>query len=149
MVQYTDPFTSSKSAFVKMTDLQGRLLLIRPRAKGERQTTQPGQTGMYPYMVTDTVVLDGELTELIDELPKDLTGFQFAGDAVFPVLDGALGKKNPDGSTHLKLQRLERADTGRKGWRLEEVDDETGINIARAFLAANPFWNAAEADPFA
>lgn len=151
----TDPFSTAREAFVKMDDVEGRLLLIQVLDSGERQSNLPkakeGDT--YVYVVTDTVVLDGDLTEMIDEVPMELEGFQFSGQAVTGQLLPHLKKhQRGEGSKGLVLNRL-----GSKGnsyktktWVLLEPS-KADMEIARKYLADVEARKAATKpkDPFA
>lgn len=150
----TDPFSTAREAFVKMDDVEGRLLLITVQDSGERESTLPkakeGDT--YTYIVTDSVVLDGELTEMIDEIPMELEGFQFSGEAITGQLLPALKKVQNGTGNGLVLNRL-----GTKGnkwktktWILTEPTDEDKA-LAREYLTTVEARKKATtpSDPFA
>lgn len=150
----TDPFNSAREAFVKMDHVAGRLLLIQVRESGERESTLPkAKDGdMYTFVETDTVVLDGEIDEMIDEVPMELDGFQFSGEAITGQLLPALKKYQAGTGTGLLLNRL-----GTKGnkwktktWVLLEPT-EADKELARKYLADKAARQAAAKpkDPFA
>jgi hypothetical protein len=132
----TDPFSSAREAFIKMPDLKGRLLLISPNDSGERETNLRGQTGTYVYIVTDTAVLDGEVSEMVDEVPMVLEGFQFAGEAVTNQLMPALKRFQRNEPGAMVLGRLDQKDNSfnTKTWILMEPTDEDKA-LARKYLA--------------
>lgn len=153
-ITMTDPFSSAREAFVKMDDVEGRLLLITATDSGERQSNLPkAKDGeMYTYVVTDTVVLDGEISEMIDEVPTVLEGFQFSGQAVTGQLLPAVKKYQSGNGTGMVLGRL-----GTKGnqwktqtWVIQEPTDEDKA-VARKYLADVAARKAAAKpeDPFA
>jgi hypothetical protein len=148
----TDPFSSAREAFLKMPDLEGRLLLISPTDQGERETNLPRQTGTYVYVVTDTVVLDGEITEMVDEVPMTLEGFQFAGEAVTNQLMPALKRFQRKETGAMVLGRLGTKPNSynTKTWVLQEPTDEDKA-LARKHLADVAAKAAAvkPKDPFA
>jgi hypothetical protein len=150
----TDPFSTAREAFVKMDHVKGRLLLIQVLGSGERQSTLPkakdGET--YTFIETDTVVLDGDIDEMIDEVPMELDGFQFSGEAITGQLLPALKKMQAGTGNGLVLNRL-----GTKGnswntqtWVLQEPTDEDKV-LARKYLADVAARKATEKpkDPFA
>lgn len=150
----TDPFSTAREAFVKMEHVEGRLLLIQVLDSGERESTLPkakeGDT--YTFVETDTVVLDGEIDDMIDEVPMELDGFQFSGEAITGQLLPALKKMNAGKGNGLVLNRL-----GTKGnkwktktWVLLEPTEEDK-ELARKYLADKAKREAAAKpkDPFA
>lgn len=150
----TDPFSTAREAFVKMDDVEGRLLLITVTDSGERQSTlKNAKDGeMYAYIVTDTVVLDGDVTEMIEEVPTLLEDFQFSGQAVTGQLLPALKKRNAGTGTGMVLGRL-----GTKGnawktktWVIQAPTDADAV-VARKWLAEEEKRQAAKkpSDPFA
>ena len=150
----TDPFSTAREAFIKMDHVEGRLLLIQVRESGERESTLPGakQGDTYTFVETDTVVLDGEIDEMIDQVPMELDGFQFSGEAITGQLLPALKKMQKGDGTGLLLNRL-----GTKGnkwktktWVLQEPSEEDKV-VARKYLADVQARKAAEKpkDPFA
>ena len=145
----TDPFSSARDAFIKQEHVNGRLLLITPTSSGTRQSTLPGQTDReYTYIVTDTVVLDGEIDDMVDKVPLLLEDFQFSGQAITAQLQPALRKKGT------VLGRLGQKPSQTKGfgpaWVLAEPTDEDKV-IARKYLADEEKRKAeaTPADPFA
>lgn len=150
----TDPFSTAREAFVKMDHVEGRLLLITVTDTGERESTLPGakQGDTYTYVVTDTVVLDGEIDEMIDELPMELDDFQFSGEAITGQLLPVLKKVQQGKGTGMVLNRL-----GTKGnkwktktWVLTEPTEDDK-QIAREYLAEKAKREAETkiTDPFA
>jgi hypothetical protein len=150
----TDPFSSAREAFVKMDDVEGRLLLITVLDSGERESTLRGakEGETYTFVETDTVVLDGDVTEMIDEVPMVLEGFQFSGQAVTGQLVPQLKKKNAGTGTGLVLGRLGTKPNQfkTKTWILQEPTDSDKA-VARKYLAEEQERRAkAEpTDPFA
>jgi hypothetical protein len=150
----TDPFSSAREAYVKMDDVQGRLLLITAQDSGERESNLPRakEGDMYVYVVTDTVVLDGEINEMVDEIPMVLEGFQFSGEAVTNQLLPAVKKFQRGDGNGLVLGRLGTKDNKfkTKTWILAEPTDEDKAK-ARKYLADVEARKAASvpADPFA
>lgn len=150
----TDPFSSAREAFIKMDDVEGRLLLITVQDSGERESNLPGAKAgdTYTYIVTDTVVLDGEITEMVDEVPMELEGFQFSGEAITGQLLPALKKVQNGTGTGMVLNRLgtkpNRYKT--KTWVLQEPTEEDK-ELARKYLADVEARKAATKpkDPFA
>lgn len=145
----TDPFSTARDAFIKQEHVNGRLLLITPTDSGTRQSTLPGQTDKeYIFIVTDTVVLDGDVDDMVDEVPMELEDFQYSGQAITAQLQPALRKKG------MVLGRLGQKPSQTKGfgpaWVLAEPTDADKV-IARKYLADLADRKAKEtpADPFA
>lgn len=139
----SDPFSAASDSFVKMEHLKGRLLLITMTGvTGQRESTQKGQAGkFYDWIETDTVVLDGEETDMIDEIPTLLEGFQFSGGYVVGTLRPKVRKQG------MVLGRLttKAVPTGIPPWVFTKPTEEDNV-LARKYLAANP--PDAKPDPF-
>lgn len=150
----TDPFSTAREAFVKMDDVEGRLLLITVTDSGERESNLPqskeGDT--YAYVVTDTVVLDGDVSEMLDEIPTVLEDFQFSGQAVTGQLLPALKKRNAGKGTGMVLGRLGTKPNKfkTKTWVIQAPTDADAV-VARKWLADEEKRQAAAkpVDPFA
>jgi hypothetical protein len=144
----TDPFSSARDAFVKQEHVNGRLLLITPLSSGERESNLPGSQGKtYTYIETDTVVLDGDVDDMIDEVPMLLEGFQYSGQAITAQLLPAVRKST------MVLGRLGQKPSATKGfgpaWVLMEPTEEDKM-VARKYLAdeAERKASATPVDPF-
>jgi hypothetical protein len=129
----TDPFSTARDAFIKQEHVDGRLLLISPLSSGERESTLPGSQGkLYVFIETDTVVLDGALDDMVDEVPMLLEGFQYSGQAITAQLQPALRKSG------MVLGRLGKKPSQTKGfgdaWVLQEPTEDDKV-IARKYLA--------------
>jgi hypothetical protein len=127
-----DPFVDASDAWVKVEHLKGRLVLVTPTAVGQRASTMRGQEGkMYDYVETETVVLDGEPTDLLPTIPCVLDGFQWAGSAVVPQL------KSKVGTGRMVLGRANSKPSQTKGFGdanvLSAPTDEDKV-VARAFI---------------
>lgn len=150
----TDPFSDAREAFVKMDDVEGRLLLITVTDDGERESNLPNAKAgeMYAYVVTDTVVLDGEITDMIDEVPMVLEDFQFSGQAVTGQLLPALKKLRSGKGNGMVLGRLGTKPNAfkTKTWVIKSPTEEDKT-VARLWLAEEEKRQAAAvpADPFA
>lgn len=150
----TDPFSEAREAFVKMDDVEGRLLLITVSDDGERESTLKGakEGETYTYVVTDTVVLDGDVTDMIDEVPTVLEDFQFSGQAVTGQLLPALKKMRAGKSNGMVLGRLGTKPNAwkTKTWVIQAPTDADKV-VARKWLEAEKERAAAAtpADPFA
>ena len=139
----TDPFQTARSGFVKLDDLLGRLLLVVPQSIEERESTLPGSQGRkYDSITADVIVCDGDVTDVIEEVPTTLESVFFSGAVVVNQLRGAVkGSK-------MVLGRLGKQKSQTKGfgdaWVLQEpTEDDKKIArpVATAYLADN--------DPFA
>jgi hypothetical protein len=123
------------AAFVKMEDLLGRLLLIKPTSIGERESTiqgaKPGDT--YEYVECDVVVLDGEPTELIESVPTVLEAFQFSGAVVVSSLKPKLrnGKRLLGRLGQHKAKQFKTS----MGWHFDPPSDVDQA-LARSYLAS-------------
>jgi hypothetical protein len=145
----TDPFSTARDAFIKQEHVVGRLLLITPTDSGTRQSNLPGQTDReYTFIVTDTVVLDGDVDDMVDEVPLLLEDFQYSGQAITAQLSPALRKKG------MVLGRLGQKPSQTKGfgpaWVLAEPTEADKV-VARDYLAEQAKRVAADkpSDPFA
>ena len=87
-----DLFDGASSTFPSKKDLDGRLIAIWATGQGSRQGTN-GKP--YPYVETDTMVLDGEVTELITEVPSVLPAFQHSTTGLVARLKGRIGNPKP------------------------------------------------------
>lgn len=150
----TDPFSVANDAFVKMDHVLGRLLLIQVTGSGERESNLKGAKAgdMYTFVETDTVVLDGEIDDMIDSIPMELDGFQFSGETVTGQLLPALRKMEAGKGNGLLLNRLGQKPNQFKtlSWVLQDVTEEDKA-IARKYLADKAAREAAAKpkDPFA
>ena len=131
-----DEFDEARSAFVKQEHLKGCLLLVTPTGQGERESTLPGANGKtYTYVVADVVVLDGDVSEMIEDVPLTLDDFQFSG----ATLTGQLLPKIRKGRK--VLGRLDKTPSQTKGfgkaWVLAEPTEADKV-VARAYLASVP-----------
>lgn len=137
-----DPFEDVTSGFVKMDDLEDRLLLIAPKELKEMPSTIKGATAgsTYVAVVSDVVVLDGALTETIDEVPFTLEEFHLAGQVIEGQLRGAVRKGT------MKLGRLIKTASQYKTsrWELRPATDEDKA-LARPAAAA---YLKSQPDPF-
>ncbi len=135
----SDPFSSSGSAFVNNDDLAGRTLLIRPDEIGSRKSkNKPDET--YEYIVCDVVVLSGETSDKIEEVPVLLESIQLTGAGVVNHLRPKLRKRDKDGRRKLALQKLTTVKSTVRGqndaWVLDLPDDmDAAANAARSYLA--------------
>lgn len=132
----SDPFSDANDAFIKSEHLEGRLLLVSPYDKGERESTLPGQTGkLYTFVETNTVVLDGEPDDMIDTVPLKLEGFQLSGSGITAQLLPKIASRG------MVLGRLGKKPSQTKGfgdmWILQPPT-ESDRQVARDYLAANP-----------
>lgn len=148
----TDPFSTARDAFIKQEHVNGRLLLITPVSSGERESTLPNSQGkLYTFIETDTVVLDGAVDEMVDEVPMVLEGFQYSGQAITAQLMPTLRKGG------MVLGRLGQKPSQTKSfgpaWVLGEPSEDDK-NVARKYIAdakaqqaqakpADPFGNPA------
>jgi hypothetical protein len=135
---FDDDFDDARPGFVKLEDLLGRLLLIKPTGvTGERESTLRGQSGqMYEWIETDTVVLDGDVSELIESVPTVLDGFQFTG----ANLVGTIKPKIRTGRKVLgRLGQRPASDKQIKtlAWYLDAPTD-ADKDVARAYRKAHP-----------
>lgn len=141
----TDPFSDARSGFVKLDDLEGRLILVVPQAIQERASTLPGQQGKtYEQITGDVIVLDGPVTDMIEEVPMTLEGIAISGQVITAQL-------KPKVKTNgMVLGRLGKQPSQTKGfgpaWVLnapEEADKVIARPAATAYLAdSDPFGSA-------
>lgn len=108
----------------------GRLLLIKPLASGERESTLQGQQGkLYPWVECDIAVLDGPVSEIIEEVPFVYEGFQFSG----ATLTGILMPKLRTGGTVLGRASAHKSKGfNTLGWGLEKPTP-ADFEMAKAF----------------
>lgn len=150
----TDPFSSAREAFVKMDDVEGRLLLMTLTDSGERESNLPKakEGDVYTWVEADVVVLDGDVTEMVDEVPMVLEAFQFSGQAVTGQLMPYLKKLRAGTGNGIVLGRLGTKPNKwkTKTWVIQEPTEDDKV-IARQYLAAEQERKAKEEpkDPFA
>ena len=78
-----DPFDEARSAFVKMDDMLGRVVLVIPKESREAVSTLPGSQGKtYTKVIADTYVLSGEPTDAIPTVPFLQESMHWSGMAV-------------------------------------------------------------------
>jgi hypothetical protein len=138
----TDPFSDARSGFVKLEDMLGRLLLIIPQSIEERASTLPGSQGKtYESITADVIILDGPVTELIEEIPATIEGTFISGSVI-------VGQLKPKVKTHgMVLGRLGQQKARTKGfgdaWVLNpptDADKAVARPAAAAYLeATDPF----------
>jgi hypothetical protein len=131
-----DEFDTASEAFVKTEHLLGRLLLVTPISTGERKSTMRGQEGtVYEYVESTVIVLDGDVTDLIDKVPAVLDGFQFSG----ATLNGQLKPKIRGGKRVLGRLGQKKSETKGFGpaWVLTQPTDEDKV-LARTWIKAHP-----------
>lgn len=133
-----DPFSDATSGFVKLEDLMGRLVLVVPQSIETRASTLPGSIGkQYESVTCDVIVLDGEVTEKIEEVPATLESVFFSGQVV-------VGQLKPKVKNHgMVLGRLGQQPSQTKGfgpaWVLnppEEKDKKVARPAAAAYIKA-------------
>lgn len=134
-----DPFDSASSAFVRLDDLMGRLLLIAPKAVEPRQ----GENGEYECVISDVIVLDGKETEQITEIPMTIEDMWVIGQTIVGQVKpkirksgmvlGRLAEKQSQKRKHIMTKFLEEP---------TEADKKIARPIAKKLLEEN-------ADPFA
>ncbi len=144
----TDPFDEARPGFVRLDDLVGRLVLIAPHSVEQRPSTLPGakEGATYESITADVIVLDGEPTETIDEIPYVVEGMYISGSAIVPQLKPKIRKRG------LVLGRLSQQPSRKnpkfgKAWILEpptEADKALARPHAHAYLERRQ----AEEDPF-
>lgn len=150
----SDPFSKATSSFLNNDDLEGRGILVRPDELGTRKSkTKPDET--YEYVVCDVVVLNGEVTDKIEDVPGLLDAIQLTGGGVVASIKGLIGKRDTEGRRKLKLGRISKVKSQVRGqndaWILGEPTDED-VTEARAYLKANPgilMLGVSEDDAFA
>lgn len=142
----SDPFDDARSAFVKLDDLLGRLVLVVPLEVRTEPSTLPGSQGKtFEKVIADTVVLDGPVTDLIEAVPSTLDELHWSGQVVVGQLKPKVRITNG-----MVLGRLAKQPSKTKGfgpaWVLESPTDADKV-IARP--AAKAYLDAhAEPDPF-
>lgn len=137
-----DPFGDANDAFVDKDSLQGRLLLVTVYDSEERESTRPGsKAATYTHYITTCVVLDGEVTDLITEIPFVLEGYHFFGSGLDGQLKPKLREAQTGRGTGMILGRMDKEPSKTKGnnpmdiLRAPTEDDRV---LARNYLKANP-----------
>ena len=141
-----DPFSDASDAFVNKDALQDRLLLITVYDSEDYPSTRPGKSETYRHFITDTVVLDGEPSDVIAEVPMLLEGFHFFGEWLVGPL-GAKLRESQRGGPGMILGRLGKEPSAKKGNNDMDVlraPEEADRDLARRWIADHP-----AADPFA
>lgn len=109
----------------------GRLLLIKPLATGERESTlqgaKPGDT--YTWVECDIAILDGPVSEIIEEVPFVYEGFQFSGATLTGIL---LPKLRAGGTVLGRASAHKSKGFNTVGWGLSKPTPED-FELARAF----------------
>lgn len=128
--------SDARDGFVTMEDLVDRLLLVNPDGAGTRESTIKGNTSTYTFVSTDTFVLDGETTDLIQSIPAHLEAFQFVGARITPILEAKLRKA--DRSKRWVLGRIQKgkAQRGQSAPWVWIEPTEKDKAMAAAFMAA-------------
>lgn len=139
-----DPFDGARTGFVRLEDLKDRLVLVFPQSVEERDSTLPGAAGKkYESVTADVIVLDGDVTELIEEVPLTLEGIFISGAAIVPQVKPKIGKGRG------VLGRLSTQAARTKGfgdaWVLEAPTDADKA-LARPYAVA---YQEKNLDPFA
>lgn len=140
----TDPFSDARSGFVKLDDLLGRLLLVIPQSIETRPSRMAGAApgATYESITADVIVLDGDITELVEEVPMTIEGTYISGGVIVPQLKPKIASKG------MVLGRLgqQPSQTPKFGpaWVLQPPTDKDKVlarPAAKAYQEAN--------DPFA
>lgn len=93
MTEERDPFSDARSGFVRLDDMEGRLLLVVPLSVEQRDSTLPGQSGKkYDSITADVIVLDGDTTDMIEEIPFTIEGTFLSGQVLTAQLKAKVGK---------------------------------------------------------
>lgn len=139
----TDPFSDARSGFVKLDDLLGRLLLIVPKSVETRPSRMPGAPAgaTYESITADVIVLDGPVTELVEEVPMTIEGTFISGGVIVPQLKPKIASQG------MVLGRLGQQPSQTKqfgpAWVLQPPTDADKVlarPAANTYLAANdPF----------
>jgi hypothetical protein len=152
-----DPFSDARAGFVKLDDLVDRLVLVVPLSIEERKSTLPGSEGKtYESITADVIVCDGDVTDMIEEVPMVLEGIFVSGGVIVPQVKPKLPRGNKEGGMVLGRLGQQPSQTYKKGspaWVLNEPTDEDKViarPLAKAYLAAqreatDPFSGAADA----
>lgn len=138
-----DPFSDARSGFVKLDDMLGRLLLIVPKSIEMRASTLAGNQGkQYESITADVIILDGAITDMIDEIPFTLDDTFVAGGVLVPQLK----PKIRTGGMVLGRLGEQPSKTNPKvmAWVLREPTEEDKV-LARPAASAY----LADRDPFA
>ncbi len=136
----TDPFDEPTTDFTTLDDLLDRLVLVVPQSISEHESKQQaGKT--YERITADVIVLDGPVTDKVDEVPGTLTDMFISGKFLVGQLRGAL--KKPNG---MVLGRLTQSKAHRNAWQLTAAT-EADKELARP--AAKKYLEAKDSDPFA
>lgn len=138
-----DPFAApTRSAFPKLDDLDGRLLLIKP-TKLERDV--PGKFGKQDRITADVVVLDDP-----EEGVREIDKMYLSQKGIVGMLEGCL----KPGKKPFVLGRLHRSPSG-DSWRAKAEATEGGIDalIAEFFRKGGKgeepqwYWDLGEFTP--
>lgn len=166
----TDPFATGGGDFLKLDDLaangdasdsltaRGRHVLF---AAETIQKDIPGDNGHYDAVFGKLVLLDGEVTESVPEVPMALEDFRLTGGFILPRVQShyravsavpagrenefSLAPKNPDVWLVLGLLVKEKNSRGTGSWKMVDPTAD-GVTLARAWVKANP---KPDDDPFA
>lgn len=140
-----DPFSEAQSSFITLDDClvdvntgkvanvgeQGRLLLIEPISIETRQSTLPGQTDKaYDSITANVVILDGPVTEKIEEVPFKVEGMFLSGAVIVGQLKSKLPDKKP--STKYALGRVGKQPARTKGFGPAWVLNGNGYSLTEA-----------------
>ena len=86
----TDEFDTPQREFVTIHDLKDRLCVINARRLEQGKGKQDNEP--YKYVVADVIIVDGELTELIDHLPFVAPNMHINAKALVSQLEDRVGK---------------------------------------------------------
>jgi hypothetical protein len=90
--QTDDPFAQPNLDFLRYNDLIGRHIIIKPLEK----STGTGTDGkVYDKAICDVIVLDGEVTDQIPEIPFVVEGMHISTSSIVQTLISYIKKDQP------------------------------------------------------
>jgi hypothetical protein len=141
-----DPFSTARSTFVGLGDLEGRAVLVVPK---ELQTgipsNRPGSSGTYDRVIADVIVLDGEPDDELGltEFPETIEEVFISGSVVVPQL-------RPSVKSHRPVIGIVTKQKSRVKGNNDAVALDGDVTDAQKALARKAYaaYQEAQEDPF-
>ena len=150
MTGQTDPFSDARPGFLRVDDFLGRLILVNPKEVLVKKSKYPPY-GPVDVIVADVIVLDGEVNDVIEDVPGVHDDLQLTGSVLTGQLKPKVKKPAEQGGMVLgRVAQQPAADrANRDAWVLQPPTEEDRV-IARP--AAERYIRDLQAlavDPFA
>lgn len=146
-----DPFSDARPGFIRLDDVVGRLILVNPKEIVTKKSNLKGKgDDTYDVVIGDAIVLDGELTEEIEELPAVVEDMHLSGSVLVGQLRAKVNKPAEQGG--MVLGRVAKQKSQTKGfgdaWVLQSPTEDDKVLARPAAARYIAELKALAVDPF-